>query len=125
MISDCGSLTGSLCQGVSRLDWLFRLQVKPSPDSVTMAPKLGLAITFAQGAGVFWPAFNVMTYSSAVNPPKPLKNEACTESRGKSGSWGGALQGANSAGGVFSAVTANCCRWSRGWRGGQCSTKRG
>ena len=45
-------MTGSLCHGVSRLDWLFPHQVHPRPLSLTMAPKSGLAITLTQGAGV-------------------------------------------------------------------------
>src|SRR5258705_4115000 len=73
--SDCGSLTGSLCQGVSRLAWLLPHQVKPSPLSLTMVPKCGLAITFTHGAGVLAPAGREIAYSqpSCVNPPSPLK----------------------------------------------------
>ena len=43
--------------GVSRFDWLLPNQVKPSPLSLTMVPKLALAITFTQGAGVVLPGF--------------------------------------------------------------------
>ncbi len=51
MTSDCGSVTGSLCHGVSRLVWLLPRHVNPNPLSVTSVPKFALAMTLAHGAG--------------------------------------------------------------------------
>ena len=46
-------MTGSFDHCVRRLRWLLPYQVKPDPVSLTNAPKVGLAMTFTQGAGVW------------------------------------------------------------------------
>jgi hypothetical protein len=47
------SETGSLFHGVRRFVWLFPYQQQPDPDSLTIAPNTGFAITLIHGSGVF------------------------------------------------------------------------
>ena len=53
--SDGVSITGSFDHDVKRLRWLLPYQVKPAPVSLISVPKVGLAITFTHGAGVWMP----------------------------------------------------------------------
>ena len=69
------SLSGSLCQVVSRNSCAFSPQVYALPLSLTTVPMCGLAMTLTHGAGVFRPGSRVTTYSrpSGVKPPRPLQ----------------------------------------------------
>src|SRR2546430_15542540 len=85
MISPGGSLTGSFDQGVSWFSRLLTDHVYPEPDSETWKPKVGLAITLIQGAGVCRSASRTVTYSrpSAAKPPRPLKNSRAGRGRAR------------------------------------------
>src|SRR6266571_4582072 len=59
--SAVGSTMGSLANDVKRFSRLFSDQVCAEPDAVTTVPKLGFAMTFAQGKGVSWsPSMTIM-----------------------------------------------------------------
>src|SRR4030095_17187718 len=79
MVSPVRSATGSFDQGVIWLSRLFSDQVYPLPSTAAWKPKLRLATTLIQGAGVDLPAPNVVTYSrpSRANHPSPLEHSSC------------------------------------------------
>ena len=73
--SEGGSITGSFDHCVRRLRWLLPYHVKPDPVSLSNVPKVGLAMTFTQGAGVWVLGPRLIAYSrpSGVKPPRLLK----------------------------------------------------
>src|SRR5450759_4364425 len=79
-----GSQTGSFVHGVRRFSRLLTDHVHPEPDSDTRQPKLELARTLIQGAGVCCSPRRRIRYScpSAVKPPRPLKNSSSPASSG-------------------------------------------
>src|SRR5579863_7770287 len=86
MASPGGSVTASLDHGVSWFSWLLSDQVEPEPDSETMKPNEGFAMTLIHGSGVRKPAPRTVTYSRPLSakPPKPLKHSRSSRGSGVS-----------------------------------------